>query len=324
MKRILKVWVTGCVFVLVASPSMAAKFTTDLDFSASQSLWGSGSSASFHAAGNTGGSIGISYDVGASSGSVSGSFDGLLTADYAATLFSPGTTAIGVSFSGDPNGGNLTSDLGAWLKVNGFVNVNTPWYLPDIHANFSILDYDYGLNINKTFTPSLPDSIAGSDSVNIVNAGVGIWPIEVGLGFDIDEKLTLNVGAMNGTMVYTNRKTGTTGVAPFSIASGAPVSVTANLFQAGWWDLAFFDLSIANMLTTDFELALRPYIDYTLGTWTTNLANIDLFSNQFELNFGHLSTGSFAINVVPEPATMILFGTGITILAGTRLKRKKQ
>ncbi len=329
MKGLLKTLVVGwaSAFVLVALQSPAAVFTEHLDFSAAQSLWGDGSAASFQAAGATGGAIGIRYDVGASTGTVSSAFNGVLTADYTETLSSPGTTAISLGFSGDGGGGRLTSDLGAWLQVDAFVDIDAPWFLPDIHADWTLLDYDYAFNIDETFTPALPGSVMGCDAIDLADVGIGISPLQAGIDVDINENLSLDINTMDGCMVSKSRQSGTTRLTPFTINSGASVMVSANLSEPGLWDLAFVDLSIINSLSVAFDLTLTPYLDYVLGTWSDTLADINLYNNAFALDFNQLNTCGFTIEVAPIPDPMLLLGTGLaglSVIARRKTTRASQ
>jgi len=297
-------------FLLIADSVHAATFLADLDFSApTQSLWGGGTSLGFGSSGSTGGAIGISYDVGASTGTVEGNFNGMLKADYQPILLSPGTTNVDVGFEGDVNGGLLKSDLGAWLNVSGYVDIDI------LDVSWDILDYDWGLNVKEIFTPAIGTKATGSDDLTLFDVGVGFEIVEAGVNINIYETLELDPHSVNGVMVYKNKSSSFMGSTNFSLTSGSPVSVAANLNQVGVWDLWFIDLSLFNTLTTDFDLTLNPYIDYFFGDWETTLAGIDLYNNSFALDFDKLSTSKFTISIVPEPGTIFLFGIGILGLA---------
>jgi len=99
----------------------------------------------------------------------------------------------------------------------------------------------------------------------------------------------------------------------------------------GWADNTIYDFHL------DFAPGVFNVQVYVGGT-TTELWNVTVndstyASGQFGFyNFSQASveysgfeqTGGVIVDPVPEPATMLLFGTGLVGLAGTRIRRKKK
>jgi hypothetical protein len=173
-------------------------FTDFLNFRADESIWGPGSSRfSFGDSDSIGSSaLGVSYDVGANTGTVSARFAGSFRAMYDDTVpfGSAAATPIGLNFLG--TSGNLTTELGAHVDIDGSV----------LGIDFGILNRDYRLDVDDDFTSRFASPVAsGSDSVSIIALGVGpnivVASVSAGVLGNIREEARLNTTGILGHLV---------------------------------------------------------------------------------------------------------------------------
>lgn len=302
----------------------AATHSESLSFSAPlQSLWGSGGSADFGASGSTAlGPLSFSYDIGASSGSVSGRFNGSMSVDYAPVMGAPGTTSLGLSFLGDPSGGQLKSDLGARVKVEASA----------FGLSVDVLNKNYALNVDQAYTPALGHPVSGDAAFTAGSIGIDIGVVQAGANFDIQQTDTFKATAIDGMLAYTARGSGQTGFMPFSMTSDGGLNLDVGLTQPGIWDFKLVDMNLANTFSTSFDAAIIlkernrgcGFLGLEWCAWNSlPIADIDVYGGSpFALDFDSVSGGAgFSVQVVPEPGTLPLLVAGALFIwgvAGTR------
>ncbi len=101
---------------------------------------------------------------------------------------------------------------------------------------------------------------------------------------------------------------------------------------AGWSDLSLYKFHLDfNINAGEFTIKVSNSSDVTL--WDVTVNDSTFTSGQFGFyNYsqeqvryaGFEQTGGVVVDPVPEPATMLLFGTGLVALAGSRLRKKKK
>lgn len=320
----------------------AAIMTVPVDFTANQSLWGSGGSLDFRAY-DSGSFVGISYsyDIGASTGNVAAAYQGGISISYNPYMSAPGTTTIGLNFVGDTNGGNISSNLGAWANVNV--------------GGLDIVDEGYSFNIEESFTPQLGQTASGEDATTLGGYGIDIGIASAGANLDLQQTDALTVTKIEGDLVATLEGTSTSITTPFSLSSSG-LNFDLGLNEIGIWDVSFQNLTLENLFSTSFDAALILYEEhisgisicyFTVHTFfgnfriyypcgvafdenTFTLADIDVYDGDpFSLDFGNISPlQSFSISVgvepdptIPEPPSWALVAISLASLVVLHRRR---
>ena len=345
----------------VGLPAKADPFTIPLDFKATnQSLWGPGGpSVGFDFSGEYGFTIPIldvyayvGYSIGASSGQVSARFKGDLTADYAPTLASPGTTTINLGFQGQqeewiwktvctpsmpplppfcfpvpvgyvPAGGQLSSTLGAHAQLT---------------SSLGDLGPDLQLDVNQSFVPQLDQAVSDSDSEpNVVQIPVvDIYVGSAGVSMGVTQTDYFTATAINGFHNYTLEGSGIINSTPFTLATNGGLGLPVSLTEPGTWDFWFVDQTLDNTFSTSLDMNLGLFVNYPVPWWPwSDTSNYNLWSptvysgDPFSLSFNsitNLNTFSILVNepTVPEPSTFTLLGIGLVGAIGLASWRRRK
>ncbi|MCB1995991.1 MAG: PEP-CTERM sorting domain-containing protein [Burkholderiaceae bacterium] len=338
----------------VAAPAWAATAEQSLLFSSgTQSLWGPDGSAAFGASGYAVGnhSLGISYSLSASTGTVDSQVGARLAADFTDTIAWDQRSAVqvGFDFLGNPSASRFSTDLGAHASVSAHLNLNLLGV--PIGWNPALMDVDYRLDIDRSFTAALPQSVTGSDAFTPASIGVGLPTFGIGLaggaGVDLDvrQNAQFQLDGLSGLVQARHRDSGTTVLQALTLNSAAEQWLSFDLGSAGTWDFSYLDLSLANRFTTQFVMDMLAYVEYGVGIYCgdlgtdsdniactddrvrANLAGVSLFNSpEIRLAFGPLDTGTaFSVEVlaapVPEPASLLLMLAGSGALLMHRRRR---
>ena len=149
------------------------------------------------------------------------------------------------------------------------------------------------------------DSFMGANSDYSDNTSTHIF--ETYIMSSIDQKVRISSGGDDGNSIFVNETFkagagfGNHIATDFSMISGSQykISLVVNNAYGGWH--------------SNFALGFLDENDYYTGALFADAANISMNA-----------TGDFTASQVPEPATMLLFGTGLVGLGGSRLRKKKK
>jgi hypothetical protein len=334
-----------CLAGMSAGHAFAAPITisTNQNFSVSnQSLFGSGSAASFNQSLRTGPSAAQIYaEAQASSGQVSSSGTANLSLSYDNVQSLGQASSVAFSLSGNATAG-FNTFFGATLEAGASTSVLG---IGDI----ALIDEGYSLSASGSGA-SLGVEALGNDNEPFARAGIPqASPISGGVSANAAQTSILNLISLDGTISARNTTTGTIVNQAFSLpANVASRSFNFDLGEVGNWDITLESLSLANTFTSFIGVSVSGDVGYVVGfncgepstdsdngfgcvtddgvkitSSPLNFANIPGFALLYA-GLGEASLGTvtvFAVNEVPLPGALPLMAGGLAAFAAWRRRR---
>jgi len=253
------------IFLAVPLPVAASVVTSSavMNFSASQSLWGSGPDYGYQ--GNTDlnadigiGSIGFSASTQLSTGTVSSTVGFDVDATYNDTAFLGQSSAFTLSL-GSSIAQAFSTYAGAHVAVAASYSMDFSWIGIDYSAGWNgmIFGADYDLAASGSTTSlSFGSSTTGTDTVDftaplVTNAALA--------GFELDaapfveQSSTLTLLGWQGTLVATNETTGQ--VISTTVSMDDDLTTLALTFSSlGVWDLDLIDVTLSSSFSSAFGI----------------------------------------------------------------------
>ncbi|MEE4210001.1 MAG: VPLPA-CTERM sorting domain-containing protein [Parvularcula sp.] len=251
-----------CLAGLSLGSAFAAPVTvnTNQNFSvANQSIFGSGSAASFNQSLRTGPSAAQIYaEAQASSGQVSSSGTASLSLSYdnltdigdagslAFNLFGNATASFSTFFGATLEAGLSTSVLGI--------------------GDIALIDEGYSLSAGGSGA-TLATNASGTDNEPFARVGVPqAVPINGGVSANAAQTSTLDLIALNGNIAARNLTSGTIVNQAFSLTAGSNnFGFNFNLAEVGNWEISLTSLSLANTFTSAIGVSISGDAGYVVG-----------------------------------------------------------
>ena len=314
-----------------------------------QSMWSAGGTGDFAETegynwsdGTFSASLGVSFS--ANAGTVSGNVEGLLRTSYDDYLSAPGDAYVEFQYSGISNESQLSTRLGANLKIDMNFGVDFPWYtfIPDVNVGGTLLNSNPILQGTTDFTYAYDQQIKGTAVFAPTIGSLGFDAVVAGVNVDlkVTQDAYFTPEDIEGFLHYTHLETGTSGFTSFHAYDYAWNGVSVPLDLPGYWALSLTDLSLEdNSFYTDIGL------EAGIGMWASILGEVgfsfgfDAYrDNPFALSFDPMENlgGSFLVYVddpnadpgpgsaphdvasVPEPGTLLLLALGFVSLSALR------
>ena len=306
-----------------------------------QTMWGT-SSAGYDYSGNfekksgsLGTFIGVNYHFKADPGMVSGNVQGSVTAKYDKIMKGLGPQTISLSYTGQDDESQISSNLGVKLWGNAYAGADWFWFgrKYTIGGQF----FDINLGTKTDFTTGLDHTVSDSGRYDFLPLNVDLVLLSGDLNFFLDNDIFFTPKTISGTMKYVHFETGIEREVDVEFGADTDLlDLEVDLDLPGMWEFSLEDFSLSD---NTFNQKIGPGIEVGVGVPILGAEikfeadfGIDFGGGDFALDFlnhgddGDSQTidrlGRFCVYVdpVPIPGALLLFGSGMIGLIGLRRK----